>query len=378
MNRAASIGVSVLVAVTLAACSGDGGSPTSPSAFPSSGATTISGTAVAGGGTTVSGQRGRLSTPTFGALDSHPSGLRVCVVGTGICVEVSEPGSFELSGDLTGDDELHFTGPDQDVRVTVNDVQTGETIIVSVSLHGNSGSLQVESRHHGHSEHKVEVRHVTGNGSYHLIEVDESAFPAHEAHGDGVPGGVVPTNPDLRFDEDCGLPAIDIEKFTNGEDADFEPGPSILVNVNDKVTWTYVVTNTGTVPLTNIEVLDDIIAMLPCDEPDELLPMEMESFECVVEGTATEGQYSNVGTVTADWEIDGEVVGSVTDTDASHYIGEFDTEEPEDGNEKVQLCHRTGNGSYHLIEVSVDAEPAHLAHGDQYPAADGSCPVSSQ
>lgn len=31
---------------------------------------------------------------------------------------------------------------------------------------------------------------------------------------------------------------------------------------------------------------------------------------------------------------------------------------------KVSLCHRTGNGSYHLIEVSVNAEPAHRAHGD--------------
>ena len=31
---------------------------------------------------------------------------------------------------------------------------------------------------------------------------------------------------------------------------------------------------------------------------------------------------------------------------------------------KVVLCHRTGNGTYHSIEVSVDAEPAHRAHGD--------------
>ena len=31
---------------------------------------------------------------------------------------------------------------------------------------------------------------------------------------------------------------------------------------------------------------------------------------------------------------------------------------------KVSLCHRTGNGWYHLIEVSVNAEPAHRAHGD--------------
>jgi hypothetical protein len=30
----------------------------------------------------------------------------------------------------------------------------------------------------------------------------------------------------------------------------------------------------------------------------------------------------------------------------------------------VTLCHSTGNGSYHSIEVSVEAEPAHRAHGD--------------
>ena len=31
---------------------------------------------------------------------------------------------------------------------------------------------------------------------------------------------------------------------------------------------------------------------------------------------------------------------------------------------KVSFCHSTGNGSYHLIDVSLDAEPAHRAHGD--------------
>ena len=34
------------------------------------------------------------------------------------------------------------------------------------------------------------------------------------------------------------------------------------------------------------------------------------------------------------------------------------------GEQKVELCHRTGNGSYHMIEISVSAEPAHRAHGD--------------
>lgn len=34
---------------------------------------------------------------------------------------------------------------------------------------------------------------------------------------------------------------------------------------------------------------------------------------------------------------------------------------------KVDVCHREGNGSYHLINVSENALPAHLAHGDGLP-----------
>jgi hypothetical protein len=36
----------------------------------------------------------------------------------------------------------------------------------------------------------------------------------------------------------------------------------------------------------------------------------------------------------------------------------------------VTLCHKTGNGSYHSITVSVSAEPAHRAHGDARPGED--------
>jgi hypothetical protein len=37
---------------------------------------------------------------------------------------------------------------------------------------------------------------------------------------------------------------------------------------------------------------------------------------------------------------------------------------PED---KVQVCHKTGNGSFHLISISINAESAHIAHGDGRP-----------
>ena len=35
--------------------------------------------------------------------------------------------------------------------------------------------------------------------------------------------------------------------------------------------------------------------------------------------------------------------------------------------EKVDVCHREGNGSFHLINVSAKAMPAHVAHGDAKP-----------
>ena len=50
---------------------------------------------------------------------------------------------------------------------------------------------------------------------------------------------------------------MDIEKATNGEDADTEPGPEILVDsLVGSVVWTFVVTNTGDFELTNVMVTD--------------------------------------------------------------------------------------------------------------------------
>ena len=34
---------------------------------------------------------------------------------------------------------------------------------------------------------------------------------------------------------------------------------------------------------------------------------------------------------------------------------------------KFSICHATGDGAYHLININGNAVPAHLAHGDQYP-----------
>jgi plastocyanin len=106
-------------------------------------------------------------------------------------------------------------------------------------------------------------------------------------------------------------PAIDIEKATNGEDADTPTGP--MVEAGDVVTWTYEVTNTGTVTLTNVAVTDDKIGAVTC--PKDTLAAS-ESMTCTMTGIATLGQYENNSTV----EGFSPTQVRVTDQDPSHYL----------------------------------------------------------
>jgi hypothetical protein len=41
---------------------------------------------------------------------------------------------------------------------------------------------------------------------------------------------------------------------------------------------------------------------------------------------------------------------------------------------KQDICHQTGNGSFHVINVSANAVPAHLRHGDVLTDEYGACP----
>ncbi len=166
---------------------------------------------------------------------------------------------------------------------------------------------------------KVVLCHRTGSGSYIRIEVSQNAESAHRAHGDGAPGEAVPATPGKIFDGECAMvdeqPAIDIEKATNGEDADAPPGPT--VPMGELVTWTYVVTNVGTMSLADVSVLDDRGVVPDC--PATVLAPGA-SMTCVGQGTALAGQYRNVGSVSA-MGTDGTVV---TDSDPSHYLGQLD------------------------------------------------------
>jgi hypothetical protein len=105
---------------------------------------------------------------------------------------------------------------------------------------------------------------------------------------------------------------IKIKKYTNTHDADTPPGPSIAEH--SKVTWTYVVTNTGEIPLANVGVTDNRGVSVSC--PKTSLAAG-ESMTCTAYGKAIKGQYSNIGkargTPTGGVEIEA--------TDPSHYKG---------------------------------------------------------
>ncbi|RIK37536.1 MAG: hypothetical protein DCC55_23945 [Chloroflexi bacterium] len=109
-------------------------------------------------------------------------------------------------------------------------------------------------------------------------------------------------------------PAIDLEKATNGEDADLATGP--LIPVDEKVTWTYVIRNTGDTPLVDVQLVDDEEGTVRC--PQTTLAVG-ESMTCTLEGVARLGQYANMATVTAQTPADPTI--PVTDTDPSHYYG---------------------------------------------------------
>jgi uncharacterized repeat protein (TIGR01451 family) len=114
-----------------------------------------------------------------------------------------------------------------------------------------------------------------------------------------------------------GEAAIHVEKYTNGEDADVAPGPSLLPG--DNVQWVYVVTNPGDLTLVGVTVTDDQGVTVTCSggQPFVLEPGQAKT--CFANGLAQVGQYANVGTATGTPEGGGD---AVSDSDASHYLGQ--------------------------------------------------------
>ena len=113
--------------------------------------------------------------------------------------------------------------------------------------------------------------------------------------------------------------AVALTKYTNGERAVVPPGPEI--DLGAPVTWTYVITNTGTVTLTNVSVTDSISGVTPqriqgVPDADGNMPLGAV-WVYQATGVATAGQYTNTGTVTTL----GQNNEPASASDISHYFG---------------------------------------------------------
>ncbi|MGB7427344.1 MAG: hypothetical protein WA933_05990, partial [Microcoleaceae cyanobacterium] len=125
------------------------------------------------------------------------------------------------------------------------------------------------------------------------------------------------------------LPALSIEKATNGEDADAPTGP--ILNVGETATFTYEVTNTGGIEIANVQVTDDG-GPDPSFNPDPVMTGGInigdtdadnlldpgEVWQYIGTRTVTPGQYTNIATVTGD-DPNGNPVAP--DADPSNHFG---------------------------------------------------------
>ncbi|XOF34201.1 MAG: hypothetical protein ACL93V_02580 [Candidatus Electrothrix sp. YB6] len=147
-------------------------------------------------------------------------------------------------------------------------------------------------------------------GNYSGIEIHVN-MNGGDTSSTGKSGNRIPLNIQCPVGPDPDDPKIDIEKATNGIDADEAPGPNI--EEGQPVEWTYIVTNIGNVTLNNVAVTDNLEGIISC--PDTVLAAG-DSMTCTASGIAAVGQYANIGTVTGEHEGN-----EVTDKDPSHYNG---------------------------------------------------------
>lgn len=342
----------------LVACGGGGG-PTAPSL---------------GAPASIAGQV--VDASAAAGASAPVTGVTVRIEGTAVSAVTDGQGRFSLSGVPMGDQTVSFEQASQVAGLEIDNIQSAEAIQMVVSLIGST--VQVQSMARGNDSPAGETT-VTIEKATNGIDADKPPGPSipvddpvswtylvDNTGGTELSGievtddqGVLVDCPQTTLAAGANMtctgsgiavagqysnlgtvaaldpagnpvgaqdashylgitevePSIDIEKSTNGEDADKAPGPTILVG--EPVAWDYFVLNDGGVELSDIVVTDDQGVFVECPQSSLLAD---ESMTCTGTGVAVEGQYANLGTVVAD---DGK--GNVVDAaDMSHYFGEVD------------------------------------------------------
>jgi hypothetical protein len=148
MRRTLTLLVAAAAFVVASACSSSN-NPSSPS--PTAGIVVNGSIVVPGTGGSTSG----LSGPSVNG--SVPAGLTITVVGTSITVTVNANGTFTINGVPAGNVDLRLNGPGLSALVSLLELQTGQTITVTITLDGTTASLDSDRRQ-GPSGEELEGR----------------------------------------------------------------------------------------------------------------------------------------------------------------------------------------------------------------------------
>ena len=205
--------------------------------------------------------------------------------------------TIDLEKYVNGDDADSPTGPvvpvGSTVTFTFNVTNTGNialtTVVVNDNVLGYIGTIP-----------------SLAAGSSQTLTKTASALA-----GQHTDVGNVTTN-EGATDSDAGnyfgaIYTIDLEKYVNGDDADSPTGPVVLVG--STVTFTFNVTNTGNIALTNVVVTDNVLGSI-----GTIPSLAVGASQTLTKtASALAGQHTDVGNVTTN--------EGATDSDAGNYFG---------------------------------------------------------
>ncbi len=169
----------------------------------------------------------------------------------------------------------------------------------------------VDHDNNGLAHHTSQQRYFVMSGPIELYDaVDDGQLERFSSENNHVDFGF------YHLTEDQVAGPLVLEKRTNGVLAELLPGPTLRAGT--VVTWTYHITNSGTVSVTDISLHDDQEEHVDC--PGSTL-MPGETLTCLQLGTVELGQYVNHATVSG---FAHQAV--VSATAVSHYYGVSDDE----------------------------------------------------
>ncbi|HRK82680.1 MAG TPA: SdrD B-like domain-containing protein, partial [Saprospiraceae bacterium] len=209
-------------------------------------------------------------------------------------------------------------------RVPAGLTITGFNALASGAVNNGNGTFTIPSLPIGASRTFRVITQIAPNFQGFTLTNEAEITTDDGDDIDSTPNNDVPTEDDQ---DEVTIPvsqtaSVDIEKYTNGRDADTYADAVIILIPNSPiptVVWTYTVTNTGTLNLSNLVVTDDEEGAV-CTIP---FLAAGASTTCTKSAPAMRGTYDNVGTVVAQ-PVDvnnNPTGGTVTDSDPSNYVG---------------------------------------------------------